>query len=95
MAKFTTLPASRVGDSIKIINKSVLPPPTRYCICNGTSDRGFEVYINVVFFRSPGVFHSQDSFPSTFRPHLWETSSGVVALGVSHRWGQNVEGKES
>ena len=36
----------------------------------------------VVFFRSPGVFHSQDSFPSTFRPRLWETSSGVVAVGV-------------
>ena len=28
--------------------------------------------------RSPGVFHSQDSFPSTFRPWLYETSSGVV-----------------
>ena len=28
------------------------------------------------------VFHSQDSFPSTFRPQLWETSSGVVAVGV-------------
>ena len=36
----------------------------------------------VVFYRNPGVFHSQDSFPSTFRPRLWETSSGVVALGV-------------
>ena len=24
----------------------------------------------VVFFRSPSVFHSQDSFPSTFRPRL-------------------------
>ena len=36
----------------------------------------------VVFFRSPGVFHSQDSFPSMFRPQLWETSSGVVAVGV-------------
>ena len=35
----------------------------------------------VVVFRSPG-FHSQDSFPSTFRPQLWETSSGVVAVGV-------------
>ena len=35
--------------------------------------------VGVVFFRSPGVFHSQDSFPSTFRPRLWETSSGVVA----------------
>ena len=23
---------------------------------------------DVVFFRSPGVFHSQDSFPSTFHP---------------------------
>ena len=38
--------------------------------------------VDVVFFRSPGVFHSQDSFPSTFRPRLWETSSGVVAVGV-------------
>ena len=28
------------------------------------------------------VFHSQDSFPSTFRSRLWETSSGVVAVGV-------------
>ena len=36
----------------------------------------------VGFFRSPGVFHSQDSFPSTFRPRLWETSSGMVAIGV-------------
>ena len=36
----------------------------------------------VVFFRSPGVFHSQDSFPSTFRPRMWEISSGVVAVGV-------------
>ena len=36
----------------------------------------------VVFFCSPGIFHSQDSFPSTFRPRLWETSSGVVAVGV-------------
>ena len=33
--------------------------------------------VDVVFFRSPGIFHSQDSFPSTFRPRLWETSSGV------------------
>ena len=39
------------------------------------------VYV-VVFFRSPGVFHSQDIFPSTFRLPLWETSSGVVAVGV-------------
>ena len=36
----------------------------------------------VVSFRRPGVFHSQDSFPSMFRPQLWETSSGVVAIGV-------------
>ena len=36
----------------------------------------------VFFFRSLGVFHSQDSFPSTFHPRLWETSSGVVAVGV-------------
>ena len=38
--------------------------------------------VDVVFFQSPGVFHSQDSFPSTFRPRLWETSSGMVAVGV-------------
>ena len=38
--------------------------------------------VDVVFFRSPGVFHSQDSFPSTFRPRLLETSSGVVTVGV-------------
>ena len=24
--------------------------------------------VDVVFFRSPSIFHSQDSFPSTFRP---------------------------
>ena len=36
----------------------------------------------IVFFRSPGVFHSQDSFPSMFRPRLWETSSGVVTVVV-------------
>ena len=28
------------------------------------------------------VFHSQDSILSTFRPLLWKTSSGVVAVGV-------------
>ena len=38
--------------------------------------------VDVVFFRTPGVLHSQDSFPSTVRPQLWETSSGVVAAGV-------------
>ena len=38
--------------------------------------------VDVVFFWSPSVFHSQDSFPSTFRPRLWETSSGAVAVGV-------------
>ena len=36
----------------------------------------------VVFFRNHGIFHSQDSFPTTFRPWLWETSSGVVAVGM-------------
>ena len=41
-----------------------------------------ESCVDVVFFRSPDVFHSQDSFPSTFHPRLWETSSGVVAVGV-------------
>ena len=40
------------------------------------------VDVVVFFFQSPGVCHSQDSFPSTFRPRLWETSSGVVAVGV-------------
>ena len=40
------------------------------------------VDVVVFFFRSPGVFHSQHSFPSTFRPRLWETSSGVFAVGV-------------
>ena len=38
----------------------------------------------VVFFRSPGIFHSQDSFPSTFHPRLRETSSGVVTA-EAHR----------
>ena len=28
------------------------------------------------------VFHSQDSFPLMFHPWLWETSSGVFAVGV-------------
>ena len=35
--------------------------------------------VDVVFFRSPGVFHPQDSFPLTFRPRLRETSSAVDA----------------
>ena len=38
--------------------------------------------VGVIIFQSPGIFHSQDSFPLTFRPHLWETSSGVVIVGV-------------
>ena len=38
--------------------------------------------VAVLFFRNPGVFHSQDSFPSAFLPRLWETSSGVIAVGV-------------
>ena len=38
--------------------------------------------VDVVFFWNPGVFHSQDSFPSTFRLWLWETSSGVVTVAV-------------
>ena len=38
--------------------------------------------VDVIFFRSLGIFHSEDSFPSTFRPRLWETSSGVVAVRV-------------
>ena len=38
--------------------------------------------VNVLFFRSPGIFHSQDSFPLTFHPRLWETSSGMIAVGV-------------
>ena len=41
----------------------------------------FHIHVcNDVFFLSPGVFNSADSFPSTFRPRLWETSSGVVAV---------------
>ena len=36
----------------------------------------------IVFFQNPGIFHSQDSFSLMFRPRLWETSSGVVAVGV-------------
>ena len=38
--------------------------------------------VDVAFFWNPGVFHSQDSFPSTFRPRLWETYSGVVAVDL-------------
>ena len=38
--------------------------------------------VDIVLFRSPDVFHSQDSFPSTFRLRLCETSSGVFAVGV-------------
>ena len=38
--------------------------------------------VGVLFFQSQGIFHSQDSFPLTFRPWLWETSSGVLAAGV-------------
>ena len=34
--------------------------------------------IGVVFFRSHGIFHSQDFFPSSFHLRLWETSSGEV-----------------
>ena len=37
---------------------------------------------DVLFFQSPGIFHSQESFLSTFVPKLKETSSGVVAVGV-------------
>ena len=29
-----------------------------------------------------GALHSHDSFPSMFRPRLWETSSAVVVPGV-------------
>ena len=36
----------------------------------------------VVFFQNPGVFHSLDSFPLTFHPWLWETSSGEVTVCV-------------
>ena len=51
---------------------------------SGLDGCGLSVYWNsvVVFLWSPGVFHSQDFFPSTFRSQLWETSSGVVAVGV-------------
>ena len=38
--------------------------------------------VGVLFFRSHSILHSQDSFPLTFHPRLWETSSGVVAIGV-------------
>ena len=38
--------------------------------------------VGVLFIQSPGIFHSQDSFPSTFHPRLWETSAGVVVIGV-------------
>ena len=52
--------------------------------------------VDVGFFLSPGVFNSQDSFPLTFHPQLWETSSGVVAVeDFSHSRGRNFEGKES
>ena len=44
--------------------------------------RYIEILTSSVFFRSPGVFHSQDSFPSAFYPQLWKTSSGVVAVGL-------------
>ena len=38
--------------------------------------------VGVIFFQSPGIFHSQDSVPSMFRSRLWEISSGVIAVGV-------------
>ena len=38
--------------------------------------------VGVVFFRTPGVFHSKDSFPSMFHPRLLETFSGVVPVGM-------------
>ena len=41
-----------------------------------------EILTVVVHFRSYGVLHSKDSFPSTFHLRLLETSSGVVAVGV-------------
>ena len=41
--------------------------------------------VNVLFFQSHRVFHSQDSFPFTLRPWLWETSSGVVSVDVFAR----------
>ena len=47
--------------------------------------------VGVFFFQSTGIFCFQISFPSTFCPRLWETSSGVVAVGVfaaeAHSWG--------
>ena len=43
--------------------------------------------VDVVFFRSPSVFHSQDSFPSTFRPRPCETFSSS-AVGDIFRSGR-------
>ena len=59
-------------------------------------------------YRYVGIL-TVESLPSMFRPQLWETSSGVDAVGVftaetrrvttpedvSHSRGQNIEGKES
>ena len=60
--------------------------PRRFVPGCGRHPQEWSLYVcslqSVLFFRSHGVFHSQDSFPSTFRPRLWETSSGVVAVGV-------------
>ena len=50
----------------------------------------------VVFFRSPGIFHSQDSFPSTFRrASAVNTPTATTPEDVFHSRGQNVKGKES
>ena len=56
--------------------------------------------VDIVFFRSPGVFHSQDSIPSTFRPRLWlataaNTPTVTSPEDVSQSRGRNIEGKES
>ena len=37
---------------------------------------------DAIFFQSHGVLYSQDSFTSTFRPRLWDTSLGVVVADV-------------
>ena len=38
--------------------------------------RYIEILTVGVFLRSNGILHSKDSFPSIFRPRLWDTSSG-------------------
>ena len=49
--------------------------------------------VGVLFFPSPGVFHSQESFPS--RASAANTPTATTLEDVSHSGGRNVEGKES